>query len=77
MTTVTVAADGIFFELSLTEPYPNFATEARWINEKLLFIRVWWTRHTATDLIFDVELRREIFREMAHDGIMLFQQTPR
>ncbi len=53
----------------------NFAIEARWINEKLLFIRVYWGRIVGSDYIFDVELGSFVHKEMVYDGTLLFQQT--
>jgi hypothetical protein len=41
---------------------------ARWINEKLLFVQVWWGRMASTDLIFDVNQGTIIYNEFAHYG---------
>lgn len=54
--------------------YPNFGVSARWINEKLIFLRVWWGRVLGTDVIIDVEQERMIHREMVFDGGIAFQQ---
>jgi len=59
----------------LKETYPNFPTRVRWINEKLVFIRVWWGRILGTDLIFDTDRSEFIYKEMVVDGTLLFQQT--
>lgn len=48
--------------------------ELRWINEKLLFIRVWWSRSTGNDLIFDVEAESVIASELFRDGGMARRQ---
>lgn len=48
--------------------------EVRWINEKLLFIRVWWGRTTGNDLIFDVESEAVISSELFRDGRIARQQ---
>ena len=45
-----------------------------WINEKLLFVRVWWGRIAATDLIIDVEAEKIVFAEMVQWGEIAFQQ---
>ncbi len=45
-----------------------------WINEKLLCIRVWWGRICGTDLIFNVEQERFIYREMVWDGGIPYYQ---
>ena len=46
-----------------------------WINEKLLYIRVWWGRQLGSDLILDVEKSRFVHREMVVDGRILFEQA--
>jgi len=47
---------------------------ASWMNEKLLFVRVWWGRIVATDMIFDVEAGRFVYREMLDWGQIEFEQ---
>ena len=54
--------------------HSQYPVDVRWVNEKLLFIRVWWGRVLGTDLILDVEKESEVFREMVHDGVIPFQQ---
>ena len=49
-------------------------TGARWINEKLIFWRVWWGRIVATDMIFDVEAEKFISTEEALDGGIAWRQ---
>jgi len=61
----------------LKDSYPNFPPQARWISEKLIFIRVWWGRIVGSDLIFDVEKREFVYREMIHDGTHLYRQSRR
>lgn len=46
-----------------------------WINEKLLYINVWWGRIIGTSLIYDVENEGFIYKEMVHDGVIPFQQA--
>lgn len=48
--------------------------EVRWLSEKLLFMRAWWGRLVATDLIYDVERERFIHAEALTDGSLAFQQ---
>jgi hypothetical protein len=43
-------------------------TDVKWINERLLYLRVWWGRVAATDLVFDVENERMVLTESVHDG---------
>jgi len=48
---------------------------ASWINEKLLFVQVWWGRMASSDLIFDVNQGTIIYNEFAHYG-ELFEACP-
>jgi hypothetical protein len=50
------------------------SANARWINEKLLFVRVWWGRIKGSDIILDVERERVIFHESFTDGGQAFEQ---
>lgn len=45
-----------------------------WINEKLLFMRVWWGRIAASDLVLDVEREAFVSREMRWWGALAFEQ---
>lgn len=45
-----------------------------WINEKLIFISVWWGRIAATDLIYDVEREEVIYLEDKRDESISFNQ---
>ncbi len=38
---------------------------ASWINEKLLFVQVWWGRIASSDLIIDIEQDKVIYHELA------------
>ncbi len=44
--------------------------QARWINEKLAFIRIWWGRMASSDMIFDAHRAAFIYREFAHYGAL-------
>ena len=46
----------------------------RWINEKLIFIRVTWGRIAFSDLILDAEKGELIYHERATDGQIAYQQ---
>lgn len=46
-----------------------------WINEKLLFFRVWWTPTTGNDVIFDVESGSVIYSEQFWDGSLARRQA--
>lgn len=49
-------------------------SEVKWINEKLLFMRPWWGRIRATDLIYDVENEKFIYAETVTDSYIAYQQ---
>jgi len=49
-------------------------SDVKWINEKLLFMRPWWGRIAATDIIYDVEKEQVIYSEFVTDGYIAFQQ---
>ena len=42
------------------------AFAASWINEKLLFVQVWWGRMASSDLILDVDKGTFIYDELAN-----------
>lgn len=46
----------------------------RWINEKLVFVRVMWGRIVFTDVLFDVERREILYSEEVRDGTIAFEQ---
>jgi hypothetical protein len=48
--------------------------QARWVNEKLLYVEVWWGRVLGTRLILDVEQGAVLYREMVNDGAIPYQQ---
>lgn len=49
-------------------------SDVKWINEKLIFMRPWWGRIQATDLIYDVENEKFIYAETVTDGYIAYQQ---
>ena len=49
-------------------------SEVRWVNEKLIFMRAWWGRIAATDLVFDVEREKFVYAESVTDGTLARQQ---
>lgn len=51
-----------------------YPAQINWINEKMIFIRVWWGRLIGTDLIFDVESDSMVSKEMVEDGSVLYRQ---
>jgi hypothetical protein len=53
---------------------PLAVNDVKWINEKLLYMRVWWGRIAATDLVFDVEQERMVVTESTHEGRIAMEQ---
>ena len=60
-------SDASSLELSFVD-HGNGGVAAEWMNEKLLFVRVWWGRIVSTDLILNVEEMSFPYREMANYG---------
>ncbi|MBD3369533.1 hypothetical protein GF402_04130 [Candidatus Fermentibacteria bacterium] len=60
--------------VSFINHYTNYNVTIEWINEKLLFFRVWWGRIAGSDLIIDVEAESIIWHEMVWWGGQAFQQ---
>jgi hypothetical protein len=60
--------------IRMRDHYPNFTINARWVNERLLFVRVWWGRVLGSDVIVDVESERVVHSETIQDGTIAFQQ---
>lgn len=53
----------------------NDPPQGAWINEKLLYLEVWWGRVLGTALIYDVEAERIIYREMVRSGTIPYRQA--
>lgn len=49
----------------------NGGVQAKWLNEKLLFVQVWWGRIVSTDLILDVESSKWIYSQNANYGNLI------
>jgi hypothetical protein len=49
----------------------NGGVHAQWLNEKLVFVDVWWGRIASTDLILDVSSRKFLYKEDAEYGDMI------
>ncbi len=56
------------------EDHCSHDVETSWINEKLVYIEVWWGRVLGTSMVYDVEAERFLFKEMMHAGSIPFQQ---
>jgi hypothetical protein len=61
-------------KLKIMEVYGNFITDAKWINEKIVYVRAWWGRVLGFDLLFDVESEKIIYKENVNDGGIPFMQ---
>jgi len=61
-------------KIELSDYAATYATTARWINDKLLYVEFWWGRVLGTYFIYDVENESMIIKEMVHDGGTAYQQ---
>ena len=59
--------------IELIDHKPNLP-EIRWVNEKLLFVRVWWGKVLGSDFIIDIEKEKIIYKDMINDGRIPFLQ---
>lgn len=55
--------------------HSTYGVNVNWINEHLLFARVWWGRIVSTDMIFDAETGTYLYRRQANYG-KLFMNCP-
>ena len=60
-------------QISLID-HNNSEIKVDWVNEKVLYIEVWWVRIVGTYLIYDVEKEIILAREMIKDGRIEFEQ---
>lgn len=70
----TVLIVGSYEKPKWTLKFKNHASggvNSRWINEHLLFVRVWWGRIASTDLIIDTDTGKYMYRESANYGEFL------
>lgn len=72
---IVISSDEGQYLITLKEPYPSFSTQISWVNEKIVFIRVYWGRIQGVDMLFDSEVGEFIYRESLVDGSILYQQT--
>lgn len=59
-------------DIDFTELYG--LSDVHWVNEKLIFVRAWWGRIAATDILFDVETEKVIYTETVTNGSLAMQQ---
>jgi hypothetical protein len=60
------------WKISFTDTF--YGAQPTWINEKLLFIRVYGGRIAFVDMVVDVENEEVIYTERGVDGYIAFQQ---
>jgi hypothetical protein len=72
--TVLVAVERPYL-LEIRLPQVLYTIEARWINEKLLYLHVWLGRAVGADLIVDVEKEKVIHTDAMEDGEILWRQA--
>ena len=55
-TSIVISArpKGKGFRLTFVD-HSNSSPNAEWLNEKLLFVQVWWAQVVSTDMVFDTE----------------------
>ena len=46
--------------------------DAKWLNENLIWIQVWWGRVASSDLILDVSKKQFIYNQLAQYGEVTF-----
>jgi len=51
-----------------------FLRRLEWVNEKLVYIEIWWGSVLGSCYVFDVEKESFVYREMVNDGSLPFQQ---
>ena len=60
--------------LNVSDVYGNYEQQIKWINEKLLYVKIWWGRVKGVDFILDVESEAVIHKEEVNWGAIPFQQ---
>jgi hypothetical protein len=66
-TTTVIIGDGHGAFLQLVFPnHGNGGVSSEWLNEKLLFLRIWLGRIVSIDMILDVQSRTIIYSESAN-----------
>jgi hypothetical protein len=61
-------------KIELVDHAATYVTSIRWVNEKLLYVQLWWGRILGTYFIFDVEKEKIVIKEMVYDGDIAFEQ---
>lgn len=73
-TTVYVYSERPYLIRIEFKDHASYGVTAKWINEKLLYLDVWWGRVLGSYLIYDVEKEECVIKEMQQDGGIPFQQ---
>lgn len=60
---ILIPSDKFFYKVTLKD-ISSYETKYEWINNKLIFIRVWLGRVIALNLIFDIEKGSFIYKEV-------------
>lgn len=62
-----------YWRFSFTDNF--YPVKANWINEKTLFLRVYWGRIAFEDMLIDVEKEKVLYSESGTDSYLAFQQV--
>lgn len=54
--------------------HKDYERRVEWINEKLIYVSIWWGRVLGTYFIYDVESEKVIIKEMMNDGTIPHMQ---
>jgi hypothetical protein len=49
---------------------PTISVSGQWLNEDLVFIRAWWGRIAASEMVFDVHRKVFLYRKLANYGYL-------
>lgn len=66
----TVTGEPRAWEIEFVD-HGNNPVEPQWLNEELLFLRVWWGRMVSTDLIFQLGSGRFLYAREADYGLLV------
>ncbi len=72
---VMITTDRNGYLISFRDSYSNFPIQTKWVNEKILFLRVYWGRIVGTDVLVDAETGKFLYMESFVDGTQMFQQA--
>lgn len=61
-------------ELVVKDIDTRYGPRIEWVNEKILFVRVWWGRVLGADILVDVEREKILYEEIVQNGVIPFQQ---